>query len=191
MSELANLTGPFAKLASFIPTAAGYVGSLNRALFLTVRDQIICIDDLERMGSGLETMNVMGLVSSLKEEKFCKVVILLNQDALSGTRKKDFEEHLEKVADTIITFDPTPTEAADISIDRTTTFHSWLSENTQNLGIVNIRMIKKIETFCRRVQDFLTGYDERILKQAVHTLAIVAYARFQPDEAPPLEFIKT
>jgi len=94
VSELANLTGPFAKLASFIPTAAGYVGSLNRALFLTVRDQIICIDDLERMGSGLETMNVMGLVSSLKEEKFCKVVILLNQDALSGTRKKDFEEHL-------------------------------------------------------------------------------------------------
>ena len=52
-------------------------------------------------------------------------------------------------------------------------------------------MIKKIETFCRRVQDFLTGYDERILKQAVHTLAVVAYARFQPDEAPPLEFIKT
>lgn len=156
-----------------------------------VRNQIVCIDDLERIGSGLDTMNVLGLVSSLKEEKSCKVVILLNQDALSGASKKDFKAQLEKVADTVMTFDPTPTEAAEIGIDKTTKFHSWLSENTQALGIANIRMIKKIETFCRRVQDFAADHDARILKQAVHTLALVAYSKFQPDEAPSLEFIKT
>jgi hypothetical protein len=90
-----------------------------------------------------------------------------------------------------MTFDPTPAEAAEIGIDNTTKFHSWLSENTQALGIVNIRIIKKIETFCRRVQDFVADHDERILKKAVHTLALAAYTKFQPDEAPPLEFIKT
>jgi hypothetical protein len=147
-----------------------------------LRDQIVCIDDLERIGSGLDAMNVLGLVSSLKEEKSCKVVILLNRDALSGANKENFETQLEKVADTIVTFDPTPTEAAEIGIDKTTKFHSWLFENTQALGIVNIRVIKKIETFCRRVDDLLGAQDERILKQAVHTLALGGYAKFQPDE---------
>jgi hypothetical protein len=135
-------------------------------------------------------MNVLGLVSSLKEEKSCKVVILLNQDALSGASKDIFEAQLEKVADTIMTFEPTPTEAAEIGIDKTTKFHPWLSEDTQALGIVNIRTIKKIETFCRRVQDFLVDHDPRILKQSVHTLALAAYAKFQPDDAPSLEYIK-
>jgi hypothetical protein len=191
VAELRSVAGPFAKLVSFVPSATSYVGSLNRALFLMVRNQIVCIDDLERVGSGLDTMNILGLVSSLKEEKSCKVVILLNQDALSGLNKQDFETQLEKTADTIIIFDPTPTEAAEIGIDKTTKFHSWLAEYTQALGIVNIRVIKKIETFCRRVHDIVADNDERILKQAVHTLALAAYAKFQPDDAPPLQFIKT
>lgn len=189
VDELRSVGGTLSKFASFIPGAAAYVGSLNRALFLTVRDQIVCIDDLERMAPGLDMMNVLGLVSSLKEEKSCKVVIILNQDALSGESEKKFKAQLEKVADTIMTFDPTPSEAAEIGIDRTTKFQSWLSENTQALGIVNIRVIKRIETFCHRVQNIVVDNDERILKQAVHTLTLAAYCKFQPDEAPPLEFV--
>ena len=88
-------------------------------------------------------------------------------------------------------FEPTPTEATDIGIDRNTEFHSWLSENTKALGTVNIRVIKKIETFCRRVQNFVAEYDPRILRKAVHTLALAGYAKYQPDEAPSLEFIKS
>ena len=190
VDELRSVAGPLSKLASFIPGAAAYVGSLNRALFLMVRDQIVCIDDLERIAPGLDMMNVLGLVSSFKEERSCKVVIILNQDALSGASEKDFNAQLEKVADTFMTFDPTPGEAAEIGIDRTTKFQSWLSENTQALGIVNIRVIKKIETFCRRVQNIVADSDDRILKQAVQTLALAAYCKFQPDEAPPLEFVK-
>lgn len=191
IDESRKLAGGVSKLASFIPSAAGYVASLNRALFLMVRDQIVCIDDLERIAPGLSMMNVLGLVSSLKDEKSCKVVIILNQDALTGASEKDFKAQLEKVADTFMTFDPTPSEAAEIGIDKTTKFQSWLSENTQALGIVNIRVIKKIETFCRRVQNLIADSDERILKQAVHTLALAAYCKFQPDEAPPLEFVQT
>lgn len=166
VDELRSFAGPLSSLASFIPGAAGYVSSLNRALFLMVRNQIVCIDDLERIAPGLDTMNVLGLVSSLKEEKSCKVVIILHQDPLPETSKKDFTAQLEKVTDTFMTFDPTPAEAAEIGIDKTTKFHSWLSDNTQVLGIVNIRVIKKIETFCRRIQDFVADGDERIYKQS-------------------------
>jgi hypothetical protein len=190
LDELSPAAGRLSKLATFIPGAAPYLGILNRALFLMVRDQIVCIDDLERIAPGLDMMSVLGLVSSLKEEKSCKVVIILNQDALSGASEKNFKAQIEKVADTFMTFDPTPSEAAEIGIDKTTKFRSWLSENTQALSIVNIRVIKKIETFCRRIQDIVADSDERILKQAVHTLALATYCKFQPDEAPPLEFVK-
>ena len=37
----------------------------------------------------------------------------------------------------------------------------------------------------------LSEHDSRVLKQAVHTLALAAYAKFQPEEAPPLELVKS
>ena len=162
--DLASFTSLFAqaesnaklitKFARFFPGAAQYVESAHRALFLTVRNQIICIDDLERAGPGLDTRNILGLISSLKEERTCKVKILFNQEELSGpSNQKDFSAQLEKVADTIMTFEPTPTELTDIAVDKSAPFAAWLVKNTQTLGIVNIRFIKKIETFCRRITE--------------------------------------
>jgi hypothetical protein len=189
VKELKNLAGPFARLVSFVPQAAGYVGSLNRALFLMIDRQIICIDDLERVGSGLTAMNVLGLVSSLKEEKACKVMVLLNDEALSEENATTFKAQIEKVADTIMVFEPTTEEAAEIGVDGGTKFSQWLREDTIKLGIVNIRVIKKMETSCRRVHEILPDRDDRILKKAVDTIALVSYAKFQPDRAPSIELI--
>lgn len=46
--------------------------------FMSISNYIICIDDLERKGNALEIKEVLGLVSLLKEQKSCKVVLLLN-----------------------------------------------------------------------------------------------------------------
>ena len=190
-AQLKSRGKSLAWLASFAPGATSYVSSANRALFLMLQRQIVCIDDLERAGSGLDVKNILGLVSTLKEEKSCKVVILLNREVLSGVSQGDFDAQLDKVTDTIITFEPTPVESSAIAIDKTTPFHNVLTEYVQALGIVNIRIIKKIETFSRRAWDVLAEHDVRVLNQAVHTIALAAYAKFQPGDAPPLEFIKT
>jgi len=145
-------------LASFVPGTTGYATSANRILFLLLKDQFVCLDDLERAGSGLNVMDILGLASSLKIEKFCKVVIILNDEFLSGENEKAFKTQLEKVADTVISFEPSPKEAAEIGIDESTAFHTWLAENIQRIGIVNIRIIKKIERFSRRINDYVTGY---------------------------------
>ena len=50
--------------------------------FLTIRDQIVCIDDLERRGQRLAVGGVLGLVSFLREQRACKVVLILNDEAL-------------------------------------------------------------------------------------------------------------
>jgi hypothetical protein len=67
-----------------IPVVKNYVGGLGPAWFLTVRESIICVDDIERRGRGLTVREVLGLVSNLKEQKRCKVALILNDDALAG-----------------------------------------------------------------------------------------------------------
>lgn len=190
LSTLEGLTGRASKIASYVPAFKDYVGSANKALFLILRDQLICFDDLERTASGLEMMSILGLASTLKEEKSCKVVLLLNQEQLSEENGESFKTQLEKVVDVLIKFEPTPAESAEIAIDKGTKFHGWLAENTKNLGVANIRVIKKTEFFCRRIAEILANYDERLLERAIYVIALVAFAKFQPDRAPRLEFIK-
>jgi len=64
-----------------------------------VRNQIVCIDDLERVGDGLSIKDVLGLVSFLKDQRKCKIVLLLNNEELQDRAATDFKSQLEKVID--------------------------------------------------------------------------------------------
>lgn len=175
----------------FLPQTKDIADISDRLGFFSVRQQIVCLDDLERRGAGLQTKDVLGLVGFLKEERDCKVVLLLNDDAMQGEEKADFNRQLEKVADTVLRFEPTPVEAADIGIDKATSFHEQLHANCVALGLVNIRVIKRAERLARRLEDELKAFDPRVLKQAIHSMVLFTFAKFQPDIAPPLEFIRT
>ena len=61
-------------------------------LALSARNQIICIDDLERKGKDLDMPDVLGYASHLKEERKCKVVLLLNEERLDDGNKVAFNE---------------------------------------------------------------------------------------------------
>src|SRR5262249_21129001 len=61
-----------------VPLVKNYVGGLGPVWFLSVKQTVICIDDIERRGAGLTVRDVMGLASHLKEQKACKVVLILN-----------------------------------------------------------------------------------------------------------------
>jgi len=178
------------KHVQYVPRVGDYAMSLARLGFIGVREQIVCIDDLERAGTGLPPKDVLGLVSFLKEERECKVVLLLNDEAFPAQAGADFRSQLEKVADTVLRFDPTPSEAAEIGVDKSTSFHEWLRTDCVGLGVVNIRLIKRIERFARRLEEELKVFDPRVLQQAVHSAALFIFAKYQPDTAPSLEFIK-
>src|SRR5262249_53673411 len=117
---------PTVKLAGKVPKIGAYVGGLDRVLFLGVRSEIICVDDLERAGVGLRAKDVLGLISFLKEERRCKIVLLLNEEQLAANERDDFLSLLEKVVDIKLEFRPTAKEAADIAIDQRTQIGSLL-----------------------------------------------------------------
>lgn len=174
---------------SQLPVVQGYIGTSERSLFFLVRNQIVCIDDLERAGEGLDPKDVLGLVSNLKEERKCKVVLLMNDEKLTEENKNILKELLEKVVDTRLDFSPTPTEAADIVFPSPEGVRKLLHKNCVALGITNIRIIKKIERIVLRLEEIFEK-DSPVLTQAVHSATLFGWTTFQPDIAPPIEFLK-
>lgn len=178
-------------LLRHIPFVKDYLGDAAPAFFLTVRNQIVCIDDLERTGDGLGAGDVLGLISFLKEERKCKVILLLNDDALQREDKEKFKTYLEKVIDITLHFDPSPTESIAIALSRDDEASKLVHDKCIHLGISNIRVIKKIEREVRNIESLVSEYDKEVFRQVASSVILFGWAHYQPEGAPTLDFLAT
>lgn len=192
-SNTASLIESFGRQSFNLLKGAPIIKSFSPAIetisFLSLNKTLICIDDLERKGKGLEIKDVLGLVSLLKEQKKCKVVLLLNdgEDGLG-----DYEKYREKVIDTELAFAPDPGECAEIAYSEQTPNYSRLRELTTSLGIRNIRILKKIERLATLALPLTEEFEPEILDQVLHSLVLFAWSYFcsnSNDDIPSLEFI--
>lgn len=176
---------------SKIPAIQNYVGLTESILFYFVGKQLICIDDLERAGSGLDVLDVFGLVSFLKEQRGCRVALLLNEEEIAEEQKSVFNKQFEKVVDTHLFFEPTPEEAADIVFPDPESPNKDIRGHSVKLGIVNIRVIKKIEKIANRLRAILEDTYPGLVFQALHSATVFAWSKYQKDgTAPPFDFLK-
>lgn len=171
------------------PIVKSFSPAIETISFLSLNKTLICIDDLERKGKGLEIKDILGLVSLLKEQKECKVVLLLNdgEDGLS-----DYEKYREKVIDIELAFSPNPEECAEIAYSEKIPNSSRLKELTTSLGIRNIRILKKIERLAGLAIPLAEEFEPEISDQVLHSLVLYAWSYFcstTNEEIPPLEFI--
>ena len=176
-------------LARLIPGVQSVFGAAVPGVFLSVRNQIICIDDLERKGSKLEVGDVLGLISFLKEQRNCKVVLLLNDEALPKEGKEEFQKYFEKVIDESVEFSPSPKECAEIAIRGASNFDQQLRKNCEGLGIRNIRIIKKIERIASLLTPLLSGFEPELIENANKAVTLLAWMTYAKDDAPSKEFI--
>ena len=142
------------------------------------------LDDLERAGADLTPRDVLGLVSFLKEQRNCRVVLLLNDEAMEHDKRQDFDRLLEKVIDTSIIFAPSAEEAAGIAIVDNEPIGALLRDGVVALGITNIRVIKKIERLALRLAGYLGAYRPEVVAQAVTACLLAGWAVFDRDHAP-------
>lgn len=171
------------------PIIKSFSPAIETVSFLTLNKILICIDDLERKGKGLDIKDVLGLVSLLKEQKKCKVVLLLNagEDGL-----EDYEKYREKVIDMELAFEPTPEECASIAYSEETPNQQRLRELTTSLSIRNIRILKKIERLIRVSSPLVEAYEQEISEQVIHSLVLYTWSYFCSNsnvDIPPLDFI--
>jgi hypothetical protein len=173
-----------------IPVVSDYSALAEQVGFLDVRDQIVCLDDMERMGDDLRVNDVFGLISQLKEKKRCKIILILNSEALEGACKDDYRSQIEKIIDAELVYLPTPDNCAAIAFpDFSEQRAQWVKENVIALGISNIRTIMKLDPVSRRLADVLRDYDPQVLKQALHSACLYGFALYQPKDAPPVTMI--
>ena len=60
---------------------------------------LICFDDLERKEQAISGSSVLGLISELKEEKSCKIILIYNDRELDEGTEQQINEYREKVVD--------------------------------------------------------------------------------------------
>ena len=170
----------------------GKLDSLASELFFaTVRDAVICFDDLERSSPGLALGDVFGLASFLKEERNCRVIVITNQAKLNDGDKKKLSVYFEKVIDESVDFVPTSDEGCEIGLARTPeSVKPLLLENIKALGITNIRVITRLGEMGTELGLILKDLRPEVLKEAIKTLVMFGAARFlSADGFPTVEAV--
>jgi len=187
---LAARAKKLSELAGALPWV-GQVFTKARSLYFSlVQNQIVCIDDLDRRSKSLDLRDVLGLISFLREQRGCKVALILNAEKL-GTEKEEFDALLEKVIETKVVLAPMATETGTIALPAQDAVSIALRTHCETLGIRNIRIIKQIEHLARRVQECLTDFAQPIQDQAIHSLALFGWSKYDRENAPPLDFLRT
>ncbi|MCF6211742.1 MAG: KAP family NTPase [Gammaproteobacteria bacterium] len=192
-NNASGLIESFGRQSINIFKGAPIVKSLSPAIetisFLSLNSTLICIDDLERKGNSLEIKDVLGLVSLLKEQKKCKVVLLLN-DGEEGL--DDYSKYREKVIDIELKFAPSPEECSSIAYSDNKEIFPRLKELVINLGIRNIRILKKIERMVDLAMPLIKDYEPEITEQILHSLVLFSWCYYcsnSNEDIPSLEFV--
>lgn len=167
---------------------AGKANIFTPAASLLIRNQIVCIDDIERAGKGLDIGDILGLVSHLRERRGCKVVLLLNKEGL-GSASSTFDEYVEKVVDRAVSFQPTAAESAKAALGGAGISDELVTKYVVALGITNIRVIRRIGQLRRELQPFLQNTQPDVIDRFTKSLVLLSWCVFEKNLAPDIDLV--
>ncbi len=135
-----------------------------------LKNAVICFDDFERLSDKISLKDVMGLISQFKEQKECKIIMILNDGAFSEDNQKIFSEKKEKIVDYSFYYMPSQKELFDVikeDIKRITFCeHHVINNFFQEMELKNIRIMKQslyqLSHF-NFIEDF--GLDEKVVNE--------------------------
>jgi hypothetical protein len=127
----------------------------------------------------------LGLVSLLKEQRQCKIVLIFNDENMDEKSSEEYRQFREKVIDIEIKYSPIPIEAAKLVFKDNTDLDNRLIDLSSKLGIGNIRILSKIKKLVNLAVPLLDGYEPEILNQVTHTITIAALCYYSHEERIP------
>ncbi|HEV7891880.1 MAG TPA: P-loop NTPase fold protein [Pyrinomonadaceae bacterium] len=184
-----NLKALAAK-AEKVPALREYTGGLiSSFLHLLLDNTLVCFDDLERRGDELSVKDVFGLASVLKEQRGCKVVLILNEEGL-GDAQGEFRLHGEKIIDREIRFSITYEEAFGYVFLPSFPRRDFIKGCCVTLNIENLRTLQRVKRFTEDINPHLRGSDEGVAEDVLRSLILMVWSHYEEASgAPSLEFI--
>ncbi|WP_019026783.1 P-loop NTPase fold protein [Colwellia piezophila] len=170
-------------------SGSGLEEAFSSLSFMSLNKTVICFDDIERHSESLKLKDFLGLVSFLKEQKDCKVVILLNEDAKD---LQDYFTYKEKVIDKQLHFEPSALECFELAIENQDQY-LHIRDCCLKLDIKNIRVLKKIERHSQEVLSLICDYHDDIKYQIVHSVVVFSwcyYCKGEDVSIPCFNFVK-
>ncbi|WP_158808189.1 P-loop NTPase fold protein [Beijerinckia sp. L45] len=181
----------FAADHASVPHVAS-LGGVARALLANfVTDTIVCIDDFERRGRDVTINEVMGTIAQLRDARNCKVVLILNDNSLGAEEKAEFLRYSEKVIDRSFQFSPSAAESAAIAFPGQDELSRELRTACERLGIVNIRVMAKIDRYARDIGRVIGDIDPTVVKDVTRSLVVIVWSMVSPqgEGSPSLTYL--
>jgi len=156
----------------------GAVINATLSLFSTTdfKDIVICFDDFERLSDSVALKDVMGLISQFKEQKKCKIIMILNEEELDKLADIDGKKHnkifalyKEKIIDYNFYYKPSFDDLFSIVKEDIEYFKTeWFEGFFQTISLHNLRIMKQI-IFQLNYFKFIEAYhlDDKVLKEFV------------------------
>jgi hypothetical protein len=188
LSALKELTQKYKNaLSSLDALTSGIAGVLGSALISALdsdffENKFICFDDFERLSNGISHQEIMGLVSELKEEKKCKIILIMDSSNINDS--DIFKLYKEKTIDLELFYSPLVRDVYDYVKDQLTYKRAepLLLKYLEEKNIRNIRLIRHA---IRALNDFdldknhLTyhkNFDSKMTNSVI--MATVVYAKY-------------
>lgn len=169
----------------------GLLGSYEKAIesasFMTIKNDLICIDDMERKGNTLSTKDVLGLISQLKENRNCKIVILLNDYKMDD----DYKDFREKVIDLELTYNPSVEANVNIAFDGDSDLLNICKEYCIALESKNIRTLTKTKRYFETVLTVIISLEEEVQRDIISSIALycLCFYRSGDESIPTIEYV--
>jgi len=178
-------SGLFQKL----PWFASSSDLINSARRLAIRRYLVCIDDLERRGTGLELADAISVISALVDQHECTVVVILNREGLDADDTECLKTWRDKALSNEIEYRPTAAENAAIAFSGS--MHAnRLQAASIRLGITNIRVLRRCLELADSVLGSLSATTEELLEQLTTAIVVAVWSRYdEGDRIPTLEFL--
>lgn len=151
--------------------------------------RFVVLDDIERKGEGLTIDHILGFIDEHVQRHNVRFLIIMNTDKLDDAPM--WEVLREKVVDHEIRLMTTPKEAFRIANNLCPTSHpEIILKAIETIGVVNIRIIKKIIRAVNLIFDNHQSLKYEILNRMIPSTVLLAATHYKGIEnGPPIDFI--
>jgi len=176
--KIKSLKGGNIKSNDISLSISGQIVNSSLSLFSTndFKNIVICFDDFERLSEKISLKDVMGLISQFKEQKECKVLMILNEKELNKLSDIDGKKHdeifalyKEKVVDYTFQYQPSFNKVFDIVEKDIEYFNKeWIYDFFKKIDLKNIRIMKQVIYHLNHF-NFIEAYqlEDEVIKEFV------------------------